>query len=415
MKHPNETSLSEEVRQNSTSRRRGLPRNVVALGFVSLFTDISSDMLYPIIPLFLTTTLGAPVAAVGLVEGAAEATAYLLRGVSGWLSDRFRRRKLFVVIGYAASALAKPLTALAGSWAFVLATRLLDRFGKSVRTSPRDALIAGAVAREQRGFAFGLHRAMDTTGAIGGALVALALVWYWQVSYKAMFVLACIPAALGVLICTAGVREVKPGQTGSRDRDDPAVPADRSWLTGAVKRFMLVSAVFALANSSNAFIILRAKSLGFSDVTALWGYVLFNTTSALFFVPAGVLSDKIGRKAVLLSGYIVYAAVYGALAVISSRGALWAIFAFYGLYDALTHGVSRAYISDLAPPFRRGTALGVINSIEGLGMLAASLVMGGLWQLFSAQVAFLFAAALAACAAGLLAALRIPPVRANVA
>ncbi|MFA5863445.1 MAG: MFS transporter [Phycisphaerae bacterium] len=401
-----------------------LPRNVIALGLVSLFTDISSEMLYPIIPFFLRGTLGAPLWAIGVVEGAADGMSSLLRGLSGYLSDKFRRRKIFVFLGYTASALAKPITVLAQSWGFVLGTRLLDRFGKSIRTAPRDALISDQVSSENRGYAFGFHRAMDTVGAVLGPVLTLVLVWHFGFAYRRIFLLACIPAAIGVVIVIVAVRESRKSDSGQKSSTPHAhIPAGK-WISPSLVKFFIVTALFALANSSNTFIILRAQDIfktylhapvvdgtrhTNADALAIIGYVLFNLSFALLATPMGILSDRLGRKKIIVVGYLVYALVYGALAFWANFYTIWAIFLVYGIFEAMTHGVTKALVADLAPAEYRGTALGVSNTIEGVGTFTAGIAMGFLWQWFGPELAFSVGAVLALSAAILFLAFRLTP------
>jgi MFS family permease len=397
---------------SSSDKKFRLPGNVIALGLISLFTDISSEMLYPIIPFFLVEILKAQYWAVGIVEGAADGMSSLLRGLSGYLSDKLKRRKVFIVLGYTASGLAKPLTALAQSWGFVLGTRLIDRFGKSIRTAPRDALISDQVGPENRGYAFGFHRAMDTTGAVLGPIISLVLVWIFAVNYRSIFVLACIPAAIGVLIALVGVREIKRSSESKRSSsaDDP--PGKR-WLNGHLVKLFIVLGIFALANSSNTFILLRAQevfktsvstskvgSIGHTtaDALAILGYVLFNLSFAVTAAPFGAISDRIGRKKVIMAGYVVYAVVYFALAFYCNVYSIWMIFIVYGLFESLTHGVTKAMVSDLASSEFRGTALGAANTIEGIGTLTAGVLMGIVWQFVGVKTAFAMEGGLACLA-----------------
>jgi MFS family permease len=383
-----------------------LPRNVIALGLVSLFTDISSEMLYPIMPFFLTVTLGAPMWALGIVEGAADGMSSLLRGLSGYLSDRFCKRKFFIVLGYGASALAKPITALAQSWGFVLGTRLLDRFGKSVRTAPRDALISAQIDKEHRGYAFGFHRSLDTIGAVLGPIIALLLVWVFEFQYRSLFVLACIPAAIGVLIAAVLVREVRDPQV--QKKATVHIPL-KNWLSPSLVKFFIVTGMFALANSSNTFILLRARQVfsSHADVLAIMGYIVFNLSFALLATPMGILSDRMGRKKVIIAGFFTYALVYGALAFFATSYTIWAIFFVYGIFESLTHGVTKALVADLTPPEFRGTALGTANAIEGLGTLVAGIVTGVLWSISGPTLAFSIDAGLAILAAILFMTFRI--------
>jgi MFS family permease len=373
----------------------GLSPQVAMLGLVSLLTDISSEMLYPLVPVFLTAVLGAPVAALGLIEGLAEATANILKIFSGWWSDRLGRRKPFVVVGYGLSAFSKPMLALASGWPFVLLMRLADRTGKGLRTAARDALIADYTPEKKRGKAFGLHRAMDSLGAVLGPLLALWLMSRFgedAAGYRKVFLLAFIPAALGVILLFL-VKERESRAKFSRPRWEWKV------FGRDFKIFMLVNVVFYLGNSSDAFIILRAKGLGFSMVTLILAYALYNLVYSLASLPAGVLADRIGKRKVFFIGLIVFSAVYFTLGTVSDAKWLWLLFGIYGLYTAMTDGVGKAYVSVLVDEDHRATALGVYHTIIGLSGFLASLAAGMLWTSFGPQAAFYYGAGAAALAA----------------
>ena len=376
----------------------GLGRNVLVLGVVSLLTDVSSEMLYPVIPLFLTGVLGAPMTVVGLIEGAAEGAASVLKMLFGWISDRAARRKPFVVWGYGLSAVSKPLMALAGAWPVVLFARLVDRTGKGLRTSPRDALIAASCRVEQRGTAFGLHRAMDTAGAVAGPLLALLLLSAWGVGYRAMFVLAFVPAALGVL-ALAFVRAV-PGET---DREAGRLRPARPSLSPALKQFVAIYGLFALGNSSDVFLLLRAKESGLGEQGMLLVYVFYNAVYALAATPAGWLSDRFSRRTVMAGGLAVFAAVYLGFALDPTPARIWILFALYGFYGAAMEGVAKAQVADLSVPENRGTAMGLLYAVAGLLAFAASAAAGGLWAQVSSAAPFFYGAACALAAAGVLA------------
>ena len=283
---------------------QGLGRNVMLLGFVSLFTDISSEMLYPIVPLFLTTALNAPMSVVGLIEGIAESTASLLKIVSGWWSDRAGRRQPFVVWGYSLSATSKPLLALASTWHLVLASRLIDRVGKGIRTSPRDAMIAASCDPNARGKAFGLHRAMDTIGAFLGPILAILLLSVFDLSYQTIFMIAFIPATLGVATL-AFLRRETPTPKPASGATLPKAP-----ISPELKKFILIYGLFALGNSSDVFLLLKAKEVGLSANGVLLTYVFYNFVYALAAMPAGWLSDKLSRRALMIGGLVVFAVVY---------------------------------------------------------------------------------------------------------
>jgi MFS family permease len=372
-----------------------VPRNVVLLGVVSLFADISSEMVYPLIPLFLTTTLGAPVVAVGLIEGVAESTASLLKWVFGWFSDRISRRVPFTFAGYALAAVSKPALAAAFVWPAALFVRFLDRTGKGVRTAPRDALIADSTDEAQRGRSFGLHRAMDTSGAIAGPLIALGLLaWFGHHNYRLVFLIAGIPGAISVLLVLA-VREVRHAT-----RTGPLPPLlslrgyDRRFL-----QFIAVTLVFAVGNSSDAFLLLRSKDIGLGATAVVLAYVLYNVAYAALALPAGIRSDRIGRRPVLIAGFAIFALVYAGFTLASDAWMIWPLFVVYGAYIAFTEGVGKAYVADLVPSERRGSALGLYNAATGIMLLLSSVIGGALWDLFGAPATFAFGASTAALAA----------------
>ena len=395
--------------------RAGLTRNVVALGIVSLLSDVSSEMIYPLLPVFLTAVLGAGPAFLGWVEGVAESTASILKLVSGWLSDRRGRRKGLTVGGYAIASIARPLVALARAPWHVLVVRFADRVGKGLRTAPRDALLAGSVAADRRGLAFSFHRGMDHVGAVVGPAVAFALLLLWPGDLRRVFWLAAIPAALSLLVLIVWVREPAPSLPARRlDAVDPAVPASggRSPLPGAFWSYLGAVLLFTLGNSTDAFLLLRAQSLGV-DVAALpllWG--MLHVSKAVASVPGGVWSDRAGRKAAILSGWSVYALVYAGFALAGAAWHAWALFALYGLFYGLTEGPERALTVDFVPVERRGFALGAYHLAVGIGALPASVLFGLVWERFGAGTAFLVGAGLA-LAAGLWLALgvRLPSVQ----
>ena len=367
------------------------PRNVFFLGLVSLFNDIASEMVYPIVPLFLTTALGAPVAIVGIIEGIAEATASMLKAFSGWWSDRLRHRKGFVVMGYTLSSFSRIMLALSTVWMHVLAARFIDRFGKGTRTSARDALIADSTPASQRGAAFGFHRAMDTVGAIIGPLLAVLFLKLLNEEFSLFFWLAAIPSFIGVLILVAFVRE--PKQPQSVQAAPPPKLSLRQF-NRPFKMFLLVNVIFALGNSSDAFLILRAKSLGFTITGAVVLYVVFNIVYALSAYPLGRLADRWGAKKVLITSFLMFAGIYAGIGVTSSRMFLWGWFALYGIFMAMSEGISKAYISVLVAPQVRATALGVFYAITGIFTFFSRLVAGLLWQYMGPAAPFFYGAAL---------------------
>lgn len=368
----------------------GISKNVFVLGLVSFFNDVASEMIYPIVPIFLTSVLGAPVAIVGLIEGIAESTASILKVVSGWLSDKWQKRKPFTVIGYSVSAISKILLSLAYSWPLVLIARFIDRFGKGVRTSARDALISESSESSVRGRAFGFHRAIDTLGAVVGPIIALLAIHFLDNNFRLIFFLAFIPAFIGILLLLFFVKEKKREVNSSST-------FYFNWhnLDSSFKIFLLISFIFALGNSSDAFLILRAQNLGLSLTLVVLAYVLFNFTYATFSIPAGVISDKIGPRKVLLAGFLLFSAVYLFFGLVRSSFFLWLLFPVYGLYMALTEGVGKAYISNLVPPEKTGTAFGVYNTIIGLTTFFASLFAGLFWTYIGVSAPFIFGSIMA--------------------
>ncbi len=386
-------------------RASRLHRNVIALGLVSLLTDFSSEMIYPLLPVFLTAVLGAGPAALGIIEGVAETTASLLKLFSGVWSDRLGRKKPLVVAGYALSTVARPLVGIATAWGHVLAIRFADRIGKGVRTSPRDALVAASVAPEDRGRAFGLQRAMDHLGAVIGPVVAFALIAGVGLSYRPVFLVSIVPGLAAVAALLFFVRDTgapAPAHAGGRLRDGGLPPAFR--------RYLVIVCLFTLGNASDAFLILRAVDAGVSAeyVPLLWGG--FNLVKSSLSTTAGALSDRWSRKTLIVGGWLVYAACYGAWAF--ARGAAWVVglFLAYGLFAAATEGAERAFVADFVPPERRGTAFGWFHLAVGISALPASVMFGIVWSRFGAAAAFGVSASLAIAASVLLAALPAPRV-----
>jgi MFS family permease len=378
-----------------TREREKLSPVVIRLGWVSFFTDAASEMLYPIIPLFLTVTLGAPVAAVGVVEGIADGISTGLRAVSGWLSDKYRRNKLQVVVGYGVAALSKPLIALASAWGFVAALRAVDRVGKAIRNAPRDVMIADATPAEQRGRAFGFHRAMDTSGAVLGPLIAIAfLLTFGQERLRPLFLIALIPG-LASLALVATLPESKRGAAHEWE------PGPLPW-RGRYGWFVAVSVLFGIGNSSDAFLLLRAKNLGLGVIAVIAAYVLYNTLYAVVSYPAGSLSDRRSRYGIYAVGLVIFAIVYSALGLVESSGWVWPLFAVYGTYIALTDGIGRAIVVDLVPENVRGKALGVWQALYGASVLVAGITAGILWDRVSPRAPFFLGGATALAAAVLL-------------
>lgn len=363
----------------------GLTRNVFLLGLVSLCTDLGSQMVFPLLPLFLTSVLGAGAFTVGIVEGAAEATASLLKVFSGFWSDRMRRRKPFILFGYSFSSLMKPLFAFAGSWPFVLFVRVAERIGKGVRNAPRDAIVAESCDERVRGKAYGFHRAMDGIGSIAGAL--LAFIFFPLLGYRRLFWYSLLPGLLAVLFILF-VKEPPSGDTRpARLRPAPSGVAN---IPFRLKLFIAASSVFALGHFGYAFLLLRAKNIGLADERAILLYAIFYISYTLFIVPAGMLSDRIGRRPVLAAGYTLFALLSAALIVVSSAFGLLLLFVLYGVLYGMIDGVQRAFVVDMAPTGARATALGIFHTAVGLAALPGGYLAGLLWDAVRPEATFMY-------------------------
>jgi len=356
---------------------RRLPRNVKVLSWVSFFQDAASELLYPIFPLFITVTLGAPASALGLIEGIAEGTASVGKAVSGRLADRFRRRPL-IGLGYGLSSVAKPLIGLAGAWPVALAGRFVDRIGKGVRTSPRDALLAADTPPEIRGRAFGFHRAADTAGAVVGPLLGLALYEAFDHHLRPLFFLAAVPAAISVVLIGL-VREHAPPPRAPETAAETAARPSAGSLGRRYWQVVVVLAVFGLANFSDALLILRTKELGLSFVSVILVYTAYNAAYAALSFPAGVVSDRLPRRLVYAVGLAFFAIAYLGLGLIHDAAWVWLLLPLYGVYTALTDGVSKAWVADLLPERALGTGLGLFFGVTGGCSLVASTWAGFTW------------------------------------
>jgi MFS family permease len=388
----------------------GVSRNVFFLGWVSLLTDVSSEMIFTVMPLFLLNVLKVGTPIIGLIEGIAEGTASLLKLVSGWLSDRLGQRKSLAVFGYSLSTLAKPFLYIASSWGVVLAVRFSDRVGKGIRSAPRDALVADSTSPNEMGRSFGFHRAMDTMGAVLGLSLAALIVYLverggleltWH-AFRTLVLAGIGPAVLAVLMLLFFVREKKRGaqpRLGDPTAGQPVCegPA-KTAPDGRFKLFLVIMVLFTLGNSSDAFLILRAQNLGFSVVGLLVLFVAFNLVYALAAMPAGMVSDRLGRKRVIVVGWAIYALSYLGLALASATWQLWLLFALYGLYYGISEGVCRAFVCDLVPVERRGTAYGWYHTAVGISLLPASVIAGWLWHLIGPSATFYFGAGMAGVA-----------------
>lgn len=401
----------------SMAEQRPLPRNVKALGVVSMLGDVASEMIYPLLPLFLSSVIGASATAIGAIEGLAESTSSLLKLVSGWWTDRVQRRKPLVVAGYAISALARPIVGIATAVWHVLGVRMIDRTGKGIRTSPRDALLADSADPAQRGRAYGFHRALDNAGAVMGPLIAWFLYELMHVEIRSVFLWSAVPGVLSVVVLIWFVREPRQPGAASLPVDAAALPggvastpptastAPAPPMGAAFWRYISVLFVFTLGASSDAFVLLRARELGVSIAAIPLLYALLNVVKTLSSTPGGALSDRLGRRPVIIAGWTLYALVYLGFAGANAPWHAWALFVAYGFFFGLTEGAEKALVADLAPAGRRGTAFGWFNFAVGIAALPASLVFGYVWDRFGSATAFGIGAALAGVAAAGLVAL----------
>jgi MFS family permease len=373
----------------------GLSKNVRNLGWVSFLNDVSSEMIYPLLPLFLTQVLGAGMIFVGLIEGIAESVSSFLKLFSGWFSDRFQKRKEIILLGYSVASVTRPFMALAFSPIHVLFLRFLDRVGKGVRTSPRDALLSQSCRNDERGMAFGFQRTMDHAGAMAGPLIASLLLAVWTINLRWVFALSFIPACFCLWILLRGVHEVatNPTSTGLSLKI-----GWRDW-NKKFKSFLIIITVFTLGNSSDAFLLLRAKDLGIDMVSipVLWFFLHLSKT--IFSLPGGMLSDRIGRRMIMISAWVVYGLVYLGFAFATKASHIWILFFVYGLFFGLSEGTERAWVADLVEESKRGTAYGAYYFFVGLAALPASLLMGVLWKTLGISWAFSFGAGMALIAA----------------
>ncbi len=390
--------------------------NIIILGIASFLTDVSSEMVYPLLPLFLYNRLGASAAIIGVIEGFAESTASLLRVFSGYWSDRIQQRKSITILGYGASAVGKIILWLANTWPLVLAARLTDRFGKGIRTAPRDALIADSSDPSQRGYAFGLHRALDSAGASVGVILAYFLFVAQHEDYSGIFAISIIPALLGIIALLFVRERLARRQPAALSSGNGAGGVRTPWwqdigarwnaLDRRLKLFLLIVFLFALGNSSNEFLLLRAQNVmtgaGIgqrdADATVILMYLVFNLVYTVASWPAGRLSDRVGRKSLLVIGYLTYGIVYIGFANTNALQ-LWGLFATYGIYIAFTEGVEKALVSDIAPLDLRATLIGLHATFVGVGLLPASLFAGFLWNAFGPQATFYFGGGLGILAA----------------
>jgi MFS family permease len=389
-------------------RYRGLSPTVFALSVVSFLNDTSSEIIYPLLPAFLALTLGASPFAIGLIEGFAESIASILKLFAGYLSDKFGNRKLPVFLGYSLAAIVRPLLAFVTSWPQVLVVRMTDRIGKGIRGAPRDALLASSVPADKRGLAFGFNRAADHLGAVVGPVVAFLLLTYIAADastptareFQQVFLFASIPVALGLFVIVFFVREEKKPVVDDAD----AIPIKFSLkaFDPNFKRFLVVVALFTLSNSTDAFLLLRAEQAGVAPALLPLLWMVLHFSKVFSSIVAGDISDRVGRKSMIMAGWIVYAAVYAGFAFVDATWQAWTLFIIYGFYFGLTEGVEKALVADLVGDDKRGTAFGLYNLAYGITVFPASLIFGFVWTQFGAAPAFLMSAIISVIAAGFL-------------
>lgn len=389
-------------------RYRQLPRTVFALSVVSFLNDTSSEIIYPLLPAFLAITLGASPFAIGLIEGFAESVASILKLFSGYLSDKFDNRRLPVFLGYTLAAIMRPLLSFVTTWPQVLVVRMTDRVGKGIRGAPRDALIASSVPPERRGVAFGFNRAADHAGAVVGPVIAFVMLSFWAVNpdnptaleYQRVFLFASIPVAIGLFVIILFVRE----EPRTADHAAAAIPIkfSLSEFDGNFKRFLAIISLFTLSNSTDAFLLLRAKEAGIAPPLLPLLWMVLHFSKVLSSLAGGALSDRVGRKALIFSGWVIYALVYALFGFIYAPWQAWLLFAVYGTYFGLTEGVEKALVADLVPDEKRGTAFGFYNLAFGITVFPASLIFGFLWDKFGSATAFFASAAVSLIAAAAL-------------
>ncbi len=374
-----------------------LSKNVIVLGFVSLLNDIASEMIYPLLPIFITKVLGLSALTLGGIEGVAESSASLLKILGGYLSDRFRKRKIIALIGYSISAISKPLLGLAETGSSVMFLRLIDKAGKGIRTSPRDALIADSTEPSLYGKAFGFHRSMDTLGAILGPAIAFVLLPKINFNYRTLFILTAIPGAFAVMILAFHVREV----ISLKPAEKPTWKSIKG-LPRTLKLFLVITLIFSLGNSSNTFLLLRAQEIGAPSaiLPLLWVFVNVCYTFSAYY--GGVLSDRLGRINMIFIGFLIYSLTYAGLAFAENTSYAWLLFGLYGIYLGITDGVERAFIADMTPEHIRGTAYGIYHTLTGIALLPASLLTGFLWDKYGSPLALSICAGLSLISAGLL-------------
>ena len=377
----------------------GLERNVFYTGLVSFFMDMSSEMIYPLVPIFLSSVLGVNKSVIGLIEGIAESTASLLKVFSGWFSDRIGKRKILLIVGYGISTLSRPIIALSTLWGHVLAFRFTDRFGKGIRGAPRDAIIAESTPHKDLGRSFGFHRGMDTLGGVAGPAVAFLLLSLFTGNYRLVFWLSMIPGIIAVLIIVFFIKEQKSKRAEIQESDasellasgeSPRRLAFRAKFDWRFKAFVAIATLFALGNSSDVFLILKATDTGIKETQIPIIYLCFNLVYALTAIPAGILSDRIGRKRIILAGFILFGFIYWGFASASEQKHIWGLFLFYGVFMGLTEGIQKAYLGTIIPDKFRATGYGIFNTFTGIAIFPASVIGGWLWDKYGSHATFYY-------------------------
>ncbi len=385
----------------------GFGRNVFIAGFVSFFMDVSSEMIYPLIPLFLANDLRVNKSIIGLIEGIAESTASLLKVFSGWFSDRIGNRKWFMAAGYGISTLSRPIVALATGWHHVMGSRFMDRFGKGIRTAPRDAIIAESADKAFLGRAFSFHRSLDTMGAVIGPALAFFFLGIFSNNYRKVFWLSMIPGIIAVLLIILFIKEKQKNRRHSLENsvilpNPPLLRGGRGILFDwRFKFFVLIMTLFAIGNSSDVFLILRAQQVGIPHVMIPVVYLLFNLIYSISAIPAGIIADIFGRKRVILIGFILFAIIYFGFAIVKDTMGIWFLFGFYGIFMGLTEGIQKAFLATIIPSDFMATAFGIYNTAIGIAMFPASLIGGWLWDHVSPSATFYYGAITASLSAGL--------------
>lgn len=381
---------------NQSYKKQIIFSNIILIGMVSFFVDMSTEMVYPIIPIFLTATLGASPAIVGIIEGIAESIASILKVFSGYIGDKYHNKKRLTFIGYSASVIYKLILLLASSWIGVLIARVIDRTGKGIRTAPRDALVAQSSNKGELGGSFGLHKMLDMAGSSAGALLAFIIITL-NVKFRLVFVMSIIPAILGIMIIPF-VKESK-----LRDELNYKLTFKRIKLSLRLKLYLATIFIFSIGNSSNTFLLLKAQNSHFSSSNVMMLYLIFNVTTSLLAIPSGKLSDKFGRSSILVPGYTIYGLVYLGFAMFTSKISILILFIAYGAYTAFISGAERAFIAEQSPNEYKGTILGIYGMLQGIGLLLASIIAGFMWNSIGSNAPFWFGGTLGITSAVLVA------------